>query len=449
MVETGKKRYRLTILKGSVYYVPQGFEADGVTRKFSKRTMIADNTCEDGFWSDNALHEDFVFLIFKDNTTILDSSARAGSNITSGETAPTTFLKNKAFWYDTKNNYVKYTEDSGATWYNCSLPLLKGSPRDTIDETHPIAGWVNGPTQVFNGFGYIGSTVFVLPGVKVLIPNGKNEDGTYKSFIYTIASVLTYNLFNNQTVVNGKAVIAPDTGNVLYRDSTNLQFDSITGYMNRDIRRKSCIIANVSWTTNGINSFEPYTVDSVLNSSLSNLSAAGQDVILNIAAKGDNPTGTIIIWSAPTPPAGYLICDGSAISRTTYAALFNVIGTKWGAGDGKTTFNLPTANDFPTGYPGKYSDIAAGPSGSFYIAPKNGWYSTQCTARDGDRVYIELVNETAAEFGIVQEAAFNGVMRIFVPAKKGDKIFFFYRNLHSIDNFRFYEDNGQQMIIKY
>ena len=53
------------------------------------------------------------------------------------------------------------------------------------------------------------------------------------------------------------------------------------------------------------------------------------------------PTGAIIIWSAPTPPAGYLICDGAAISRTTYASLFNVIGTTWGAGDGNTTFNIP------------------------------------------------------------------------------------------------------------
>ena len=51
--------------------------------------------------------------------------------------------------------------------------------------------------------------------------------------------------------------------------------------------------------------------------------------------------GEIIIWSAPTPPAGYLICDGSAISRTTYARLFQVIGTTWGAGDGNTTFNIP------------------------------------------------------------------------------------------------------------
>ena len=54
-----------------------------------------------------------------------------------------------------------------------------------------------------------------------------------------------------------------------------------------------------------------------------------------------NPTGTIIVWSTSTPPAGYLICNGAAVSRTTYAALFKVIGTTWGAGDGNTTFNLP------------------------------------------------------------------------------------------------------------
>ena len=78
---------------------------------------------------------------------------------------------------------------------------------------------------------------------------------------------------------------------------------------------------------------------------LSNLSAAGQNVILNLAAQRGNPTGTIIVWSTSTPPAGYLVCDGSAISRTTYAALFNVIGTTWGAGDGNTTFNVPNFVD--------------------------------------------------------------------------------------------------------
>ena len=57
------------------------------------------------------------------------------------------------------------------------------------------------------------------------------------------------------------------------------------------------------------------------------------------------PTGTIITWSTATPPAGYLICDGSAISRTTYANLFAVIGTTYGEGDGNTTFNLPNCHN--------------------------------------------------------------------------------------------------------
>lgn len=57
----------------------------------------------------------------------------------------------------------------------------------------------------------------------------------------------------------------------------------------------------------------------------------------------DTPIGTIISSGAAwdNPPAGYLFCGGQAISRVTYAALFAVIGTTFGAGDGSTTFNVP------------------------------------------------------------------------------------------------------------
>ena len=55
-----------------------------------------------------------------------------------------------------------------------------------------------------------------------------------------------------------------------------------------------------------------------------------------------NPIGTVIDWAgAGAPPASYLECDGSAVSRTTYVNLFNVLGTTWGSGDGSTTFNVP------------------------------------------------------------------------------------------------------------
>ena len=53
------------------------------------------------------------------------------------------------------------------------------------------------------------------------------------------------------------------------------------------------------------------------------------------------PVGTILDYAGDTAPMGYLVCDGSAVSRTDYAALFAVIGTTWGSGDGSTTFNIP------------------------------------------------------------------------------------------------------------
>ena len=57
------------------------------------------------------------------------------------------------------------------------------------------------------------------------------------------------------------------------------------------------------------------------------------------------PVGTYISGAWETAPAGYVMCDGSAISRTDYANLFACIGVKFGAGDGSTTFNVPDLRD--------------------------------------------------------------------------------------------------------
>lgn len=62
------------------------------------------------------------------------------------------------------------------------------------------------------------------------------------------------------------------------------------------------------------------------------------------------PAGTILSSGRTTAPNGYLLCDGSAVSRTTYSTLYSAIGTQWGAGDGSTTFNVPSlANMFLRG----------------------------------------------------------------------------------------------------
>jgi microcystin-dependent protein len=51
--------------------------------------------------------------------------------------------------------------------------------------------------------------------------------------------------------------------------------------------------------------------------------------------------GEIKLFVSQDPPGGWLHCDGSAISRTTYANLYNIIGVQFGSGDGSTTFNIP------------------------------------------------------------------------------------------------------------
>ena len=63
------------------------------------------------------------------------------------------------------------------------------------------------------------------------------------------------------------------------------------------------------------------------------------------------PTGAFMFFAMNTAPTGWLKANGAAISRTTYSALFDAIGTTFGAGDGSTTFNLPDMRgEFPRGW---------------------------------------------------------------------------------------------------
>jgi microcystin-dependent protein len=62
------------------------------------------------------------------------------------------------------------------------------------------------------------------------------------------------------------------------------------------------------------------------------------------------PTGSLIMWPSNTIPSDWKLCNGAAISRITYATLFSLLGTTFGAGDGSTTFNLPDyRNKMPYG----------------------------------------------------------------------------------------------------
>lgn len=95
------------------------------------------------------------------------------------------------------------------------------------------------------------------------------------------------------------------------------------------------------------------------------------------AAVGD-PPGVVVAYAGAAAPSGWLFCDGSLVSRTTYAALFTAIGTLYGAGDGSTTFGLPD-------YRG---DVLVGKAAS-------GTFAT-LGASGGEETHVLLTRELAA-----------------------------------------------------
>lgn len=111
------------------------------------------------------------------------------TNVTySQDTAPSGFGGQYALWYDTAENVVKCTSDSGATWNGLiSLPIGVFTMAGT--------GATKTLKYVFNGVGYIGTTVFAVPGVKGLMADGLNEDGSYKTISRTI-EYMTYRNLN-------------------------------------------------------------------------------------------------------------------------------------------------------------------------------------------------------------------------------------------------------------
>jgi len=91
--------------------------------------------------------------------------------------------------------------------------------------------------------------------------------------------------------------------------------------------------------------------------------------------------GAIKPWTKATAPAGYLLCDGAAVSRSTYAELFAVIASTYGGGDGSTTFNVPQLQGkMPQGFDGNTYNLAGtGGANTVTVAVTNNQAATNAT----------------------------------------------------------------------
>ena len=113
------------------------------------------------------------------------------------------------------------------------------------------------------------------------------------------------------------------------------------------------------------------------------------------------PAGTIMAYGGASAPTGFLLCDNTAVSRTTYARLFAAVGTAFGTGDGSTTFNLPDLRDkVPLGKGSVNSTLgvttgSAGASSVLTSASKTG--VTTATNTSGSTGGSTVANNTGSD----------------------------------------------------
>lgn len=163
---------QLILKAGSKVYVPNGFEQDGTTPKFDE--VVIENDVINTDISDNTV--DIVFYSSGKHTL----ATWPNSICWYQDTEPTSGVY--ALWYNPQTNLMKYRTSSSGSWIDVqySLPIGVAAGNGTV---------MTALDQVFNGFGYFDCVVFMLPGVKGLVPNGRNKDGSLHSIEFTIDKV--------------------------------------------------------------------------------------------------------------------------------------------------------------------------------------------------------------------------------------------------------------------
>lgn len=220
----------LTLKAGSKVYAPNGV---GV---FDEITISSDKTIT---YTSNGTYSVFV----TENQAFLTVT----QNISSGDGFDNQGQQYHTR-YNTTDNIIKYTTDSGSSWdvNNLSFPLCRITVSDRA---------ISSIDQVFNGFGYIGNTIFALPGVEGLIPNGRNADGSLNNIKFTTTDVITYS-----PTTGTKDVLLTLTANRFYWNSS-ARYDQENNYNLNDVGViLQLILGYANFVSGRIVSFSPKNV---------------------------------------------------------------------------------------------------------------------------------------------------------------------------------------------
>lgn len=304
----------LTLKTGSKVYAPNGKNSDG-SNKFDVITVESDVQLLSSLTS-TYVNGDYSWC-YNNNL----KKIQGGNNVYK-QIQSSTYDGSAQYcmFYDTTNNVIKYTTDTGSTWESgyslpfCITSLVNGKGNTSIN-------------QVFNGFGYIGSTVFMLPNIKFLFTSGVNDKSGY----------------NTTTIIN----------------------DSVRTYT-----------AEGSTTKNGFFLGCDFNYE---DKTLAYFGLYNNDTIVS----GTKPNASGVIWFNPSLGYGQGIDNEGNLSGKFYSikwgtvSLTNSIVTDFNIyGNGVNTINTYQRAELAgMGMPSnKYLDLTLGASGSTYTAPANGWF---------------------------------------------------------------------------
>ena len=282
-------------------------------------------------------------------------------------------------WYNTTENKVYYKEPT-TDWTQCFLPFCTFY---TDEDSIIIA--IN---QVFNGMGYIGKTVFALPGIKGLIPHGRNTDGTLNNQEFELDEVLVGTL--DSTVPAGETVF------IVRKQNSNQMISFFKGLF--DARNTSDLTSDTPW-------YNLYYLKD------ENKFRAGNQVEIEAYV------------------GGLVFCDED----------YNITSFR-----PKTTFTAVDYSDSSwiaaQAMPGKkYINLTLGASGTVYTAPANGYFTLAKMANNGQHIYM-----SNGRISVQSWVSTTGYIQSFLPVQKGDSLNIGYTATGDTAFFRFVYAQGEE-----
>lgn len=345
----------LTLKAGSKVYVPNGFEADGTTPKFDVITIESD-VVKDTTSSTTAGTTRFLSYDTDAKNLAFQVYSATGTN------NPYADKGYGCLVYRTDVNKVSYYTGNNITSQKCSLPLGL-----VISSSTAIVTAID---QVFNGFGYIGSTVYALPNVKCLIPNGRNEDGTLNNIEFTTNKILSFTDAFNCPYIMDRYGIAPSYHENYAEQPTRPSF------------------TNGEWLNTAENIM--YHIDNGV--------ITKRQGVVSLIVIAESEAGRVKSIHPKQPFRAIDYSDKSTISG-------------WG---------MPT---------NKYINLTLGASGTAYTAPANGWFNGRFSYAANGYYQVQTGPLTLVE----QMEQGTNQMTFLVPIKKGEQFTFSYSNLQTAD----------------